>query len=545
MMSTTSIAIDLPEGAADNATVRRDILALGLVAAIAAAVFFGAMGVHGPRYKYPGDAVYFADIARNLIEGHGFVSNRLVPRVAYAFGLEPTPVQSKAFTGPLATALMFLLLGISDASMIVASLPYVVLTILPLYRLTRGLAGRETAAAAVLIYLAEPGTWLHGLGGLREPLYGWLLLEAFSLTAAERVRAGLIAALVGLVYLTRELHVPAALLAIAVVARTPRGRRLKSAALFALVYAIVISPSLWIQHAASGINPFTGFVALHTRLYPGLNHFVSLDNFSDLQFLREHPGEVARKMLRGGVIEFLLLTTAVINPLILATAAVALLRRFDARALSFSLSATAFLAIVFFGDLASHPSERHYAFLIAPIAALGAIGLRELVGPSTRRIAALLAILLLAWSVPALARISRAWPRKNEHPLVARALPPVAALIPARDAMITNFPEVIPWYAGYIGIELSATEHDIVRLAARRPVEWMVLVELNPEDTWGSVDYDSAVSAALHGSSDHLGPFRRLQTSVSRDSVTVRVFRRSITPNSPGRHSTQRPQIPS
>ena len=157
----------------DSTRVRADLILLVLAMAAVLALRLSVQGFWNEPWVKQGDMVFSADIARNLALGRGYVENRILPRMVMAGLPMPTPFATKGLLHPLLSSLFFLSFGISDHVNFLTSLPFTLLTVVPLYRFGRRLGGRPLALLIPCLWTADPWTAELALSGLREPLYAW------------------------------------------------------------------------------------------------------------------------------------------------------------------------------------------------------------------------------------------------------------------------------------------------------------------------------------------------------------------------------------
>jgi 4-amino-4-deoxy-L-arabinose transferase-like glycosyltransferase len=519
---------------------RCDILVLGCFALLAAFVHFASLGIHADRYTPPPDMPYFADTARSLLNNRGLVSNRILPRAAFDFGTDPTPFQSKAVLGPLVVAASFLVFGVGDRAALVAQIPFVLLSLLPLYRIAYRLAGRPAALAAGLLYFSAPQTWYFGLGGLREPLYGWLLAEMLSLAIAERPRPILLGALAGLMYLTREAIVIPGVVAVAGLIYRPIGTRWGFAIRLIPVATIIAFPAAWLAWIAGSVNPSSGIIAYKTSLYPGDAQMLTLDRFSNVDFVTRHPILVLGKCLRALPLEFVRLSLFLTNPVTIVLALKALLRPAGRIGLSAALVTWAVFLITLAGDLAVDPSERHFSFLAPVLAALAGSALAMLIcrrpgsaTPAVRKnLHRLVPTLALVFALPWAG--VHAWNASQEHSTRREAEFAEAAItafvrprIAPGTPIFSNQPRFTAWYGDYPTVWLPYHFGDLLALAEKRRIPWIVIVNLPAEATYDMTAYDRSMRDLVDGRLSGIGPYVAADSGMVGRTI-VRLFHLDI-----------------
>jgi len=217
-------------------------LAHSLTAAVAAlALIAGLMAWQGgdAQLRYP-DAFDYAQMGRQLAEGHGMTSLQVFPFVLgwlEAEGLDTAPPWPNIWRFPLpviARAASFRLFGPTDAAALLPALLFSILTAPLLFRLANRLGGPSAGLLAAAVWIASPGQQQLALSGLTEPGAALLAVTIAGLALRARARCDLpscaaLGAAFGLAYLQRSnlfALAPAALVLVATGNPTRRPLRL-------------------------------------------------------------------------------------------------------------------------------------------------------------------------------------------------------------------------------------------------------------------------------------------------------------------------------
>lgn len=168
----------------------RDALAL-LLLVTAAAAFLAIIGY--PRQWSQGllinDEFWYAQLARSLYQGHGYVSNVMYPLQALQNDGFPVPEAMKQPGFQLVTALVWRVTGESVHAMLLVALAGLVAFAAGIYLLARHLGwGRGTALFVAAATIAHPVMAQYGVQALPESLY----FACFAATLLFVLRGGIV-----------------------------------------------------------------------------------------------------------------------------------------------------------------------------------------------------------------------------------------------------------------------------------------------------------------------------------------------------------------
>lgn len=308
-MLTQSRPLEHAQERLDNATRKLLLVAvafipLALIIALRAASGFGEL-------SYPG-AMDSAQIARNIAQGKGFVTNQLSPLSLYlSHSTESIPDVANPPLYPLALALLFGAFGAKDAVVIAASLGFFALSTLMVFLVARRHFSLGVAALAGALFSTQFEVVKLALSGSSAMMATCLMIWFWYVLTApgERgighyMKAG---ALFGLGCLT---HYACALLvpAILVYVWYTRGKRGRLNPVGFVAGVLLVSSPWLIRNAVVAHNPFFSIayydVFMNTDLYPGYHiHRVFAAVPSPLGFAITHIPTLAAKSL-AGFIEF-------------------------------------------------------------------------------------------------------------------------------------------------------------------------------------------------------------------------------------------------
>jgi 4-amino-4-deoxy-L-arabinose transferase-like glycosyltransferase len=293
---------------------------------------------HNPRSVSDADALDYAQIGRNLAQGHGFSTDFIkpltltrVPRLDHQPDLIMPPLH------PLVVSLFIRALGDTDQAVALASgLPFL-LTLLVTYFLGLRLFDQRVALLGTASFGVYLGTLNYAISGLEACLLGlWvtlLLLVLHRLATEERRRpalAVLVGVLLGAICLTKEIWVVLVpLVLVYLLLSLERGQRLAVVGLALAGLALMLLP--WCVRAAhlTGNPIFTWRwyeTEMGTLSNPGNTLYRSFrtDVPSPTTFLLYHPGEIYDKMLQG-IMHLYAVPSAVVGPVIMGFFIVAIL----------------------------------------------------------------------------------------------------------------------------------------------------------------------------------------------------------------------------
>lgn len=292
-------------------------LAAGAVTALALTAF-AAAAVHG---LWRPDAFDYAQIARELAQGHGFSSRQAI----YALHLEF--LRSRDLLGadwpnlhrfPLPSLVMaagFRLFGVGDAVVVGYGIVFQAATSALLFAWARAAIGLAAAMACVFLFTVN-GTLLEiGCSGLAEPpvlcFFTLALYAVWRQSRSTRLLPSLVAGgALGLAALSRTntlFVAPLFAVAIGLARRGPSGvrdRRGSALAAGALVLVLVaVTSPWWVRNALVAGDPFFSlhsYFLLPSGTHPGgMKWDLSLpwvhEFTSPLAFLAQHPGPVFAK----------------------------------------------------------------------------------------------------------------------------------------------------------------------------------------------------------------------------------------------------------
>jgi 4-amino-4-deoxy-L-arabinose transferase-like glycosyltransferase len=263
--------------------------ALGLLALVGPPLLFFAYY----KLMFPGltnpDAMDFAQLARNLASGQGFVTHILRPlALSPAYGANPLH-QPDVTHGPLypfLLAIAFGALGAKDSVAAMVSGGFYLLTIPVLYQLGKRAFNRNIGLVTTLIFIFNALMLEYAASGLHITLYIFLATSLFltifnvatwersgySANRLPRLQLFLAGALTGLLYLTDPIFfwvIPAVVGSMIWVCRT---RRLPSLLWFSAPLAVLCLPWMVRNGIVTG-NPLFGLhgeeILMNTKLYPG------------------------------------------------------------------------------------------------------------------------------------------------------------------------------------------------------------------------------------------------------------------------------------
>ena len=441
------------------------------------------------------EALDFAQLGRNLSEGHGFVTYVLRP-LALTHGSNPLR-QPEMMHGPLfpfCLALLFGGMGANDVAAANTSGLFYLLTIPLIYQLGRRLFTPTVGSYAALLFTVNAVTLQYAVSG-RPVTLAMFLMTALLLTIhtlAKRApdvaagptvpRAALIflALLAALLYLTDPIFFWLFPVLLGLVFWLHPPCRVRAVAVFGLALTGFCLP--WIvRNALLGANPVFGLRAMdlwaHTLVYPDSTAYRTFPK--DL-----YPGEfmlnaVARKMFLNASMSLDLFPQVALS-WILAFFLPSLLFRFRDEAAHAVRQATLFcFAALFFGMIPLTLDVPLLACFAPPILVFAVAYLLHLVQQanlSPPAISLVAAAAALAAIVPVVrdAALTEKTPASKAIP-AAQALGRLSA---PHDVCFSDAPGLAAWYGDRPAVWLPAKEWDVDAIRKGFPnTRWLLLTE--------------------------------------------------------------------
>jgi 4-amino-4-deoxy-L-arabinose transferase-like glycosyltransferase len=468
------------------------------------------------------DALDYAQIARNLAQGHGFSSDFLKPltltRVPF---LDHHPDLIMSPLHPLLTSLFIRALGANDRAVALASALPFLLTLLVIFFLGARLFDRRVALLATAGFGVYLGTLSYSISGLEVCLLGlWvalLFLVLHRLPGEQKwlpALAVLAGVLLGCIYLTKEIWVvllPPVL--VYLYYSVDRSVRWKILGLTLGAFVVVTLP--WCVRAAhlTG-NPFFSWrwyeAEMGTLTNSGntLYRSYQMDVPSPLTFLLYHPGEIYDKLLQG-LIRLYGVPATLVGPVALSFFLVAILVPLgDAsfERLRYVLYATFVLLCLALCWIM--PSPR-LLYPLAPLVAVIAAGLfLRVLTPLVKRYAPREQARALTWAV-VLFLFLEALPLtvdlvRRTRPQDAQQMAQVKQLCrqvadSTSGVIVSDVPWLTAWYGGRTSLWLPRGWDDLVRLEANvGQIQYLLLTPTvaNEQDTERTEEWVKLWSAA-------------------------------------------------
>lgn len=177
---------------------------LAVFGLLAAAVWLANFSLR-PDFFSSDDAAVYADLARNILTGHGLVSNTLYPvfLVKMSPPLTIWPSLYPPFY-PLILALGFLIFGASENSSAFVNGFFFLATIPFIYLLATKLFNKGVALLSLTWYVFNPSVLAFSVSGMTESLFAFLITSsAYLLFSVKNIFLFFVGLLIGFSYLTR------------------------------------------------------------------------------------------------------------------------------------------------------------------------------------------------------------------------------------------------------------------------------------------------------------------------------------------------------
>ncbi|MCB1154485.1 glycosyltransferase family 39 protein [bacterium] len=513
------------------------ILALLYLALVVATVH--ARNYHGLIMP---DSMRYADLARNFIQGEGFVSNAVLPHNVLQLTYDKrTPARlirtpHRQYYGfPLVLAAFFALMGPTEVAVFVAASALWILGGMLVFFLARRLFDDRAAAIAVFLYSVQPKLIAYAIAGLSEPLCVVLMTgAALAVVAEKRVIAGGLTAgaLAALAFVVRQpmLFLMPIVLIGALAWRTDRrwlsagamvggivAGKLALAALQPVFFpppepfdAIPVTrPTTAVSTAAPSASADDPWWARKLHGIFGTAAYVFSSQYPGHSVERSADAAPAAKMSTGELFREKLRINA---PKVLTSATIRLGTPFlgliflfsvlyrwrDRRVAIAALTAAALIGATGFVTLWLYVMERYFQifvpWLILPIAAAVAHLTQTQEGGSRRQRVVLAVLLIWTASIPIRSGILP-WPASD--PLIAdiprdtRDVKSAVADIlkehtDPEDIVFCDLPLVSAWYADRTSIWLPLKFSDVYEIARWVDADYLMLTLEDPEgyQTW-------------------------------------------------------------
>ena len=429
-----------------------------LLVALLAALLWGTHFTLIFRGLESSDAFSYAQIARNLARGNGYVTQESMPYELLLFKDVPHPELMHPPLQALAVSGLFAIFGPRDwAATLPGAFSYL-LTAALVYLAAYRWAGPRASALGAALFLVHPGSAHYATSGLAEPLYGMLLTGAIVLIAActRQARWPLVlvaGAALGLTDLARETARYLLPVAAVMLWGEKPGRWARLGGL-AAGYLLVTFPN-YVRIAAATGSPFTNYgpSILMSDIPPfhGLKWYRSMSTIDPLSYLSHAPHLLARKvgfnlLFLGGTLGQMLSPILVIGALAAGRWAPHSEARRAAVLTGAALLVQTMVSLVFLIDL------RHFAPFLPLLAALSAASALALWSRHGRvgRVVILVALAWVFWT-QGRDRVLQFRPRSEDY-LARRAEERAAGEFVAQrtgpdDLIISDISEIVAWYA--------------------------------------------------------------------------------------------------
>lgn len=161
----------------------RDISVLFICAVIIWLIYFYSnfQGLWAP------DAMNYASVARNILEGNGFETDVIIPKFLAYSRENPFAYIVGGSLWPLVLSFFFLIFGVNDNAVALSSGIFFILSVPLIYLLAKELFNRKIAVISALIFTIELNMLYYSVSGLTESLYIFLLLFSFFLFIKARI----------------------------------------------------------------------------------------------------------------------------------------------------------------------------------------------------------------------------------------------------------------------------------------------------------------------------------------------------------------------
>ncbi|MGC8834367.1 MAG: ArnT family glycosyltransferase [Armatimonadota bacterium] len=439
------------------------------------------------------DAMDYAQIARNIAEGQGFTTSVVRPLgTAFSGQISRVPDTTHPPLFTLALAIMFGAFGISDATVVLTSGLFFLLTIPVVYILARRLFGRRVALISTIVYVLGERMIQYALSGTNITLAAFLTtlmllaLHSAHMTHADPNRSGAgvkqcaaAGFLLGLCYLTEYAFALALIPAAIYILATHNRRRFASTAAFLLSFGLATAPWMIRNYTLTG-SPVFGLRSYELVMMTSTHPAYTLYRSTEIRPLAEMLGGQAAQILKKWLIGLQAMYEQIpslaggwLMPLFLA----GFLHLFRRRGAD-SLRALALLmmgAVLIASVLLQPNIELLVPFVpfITIMAVAFAVHLLNSLGmprtASTLAAAAVVAVL----AVPTVLRIAAPLPTVRD--VGASHLMAIKRGTPENTVVVSDVPWAVAWYANRTSIWLPNNERDFAAVDKKGRIDAIYL----------------------------------------------------------------------
>ncbi len=443
------------------------------------------------------DALDFAQIGRNLVEGRGFTTSIIRPlTLPYGTDLLHQPDTTHGPLYPFCLALGFGVFGVKDSIVSLVSGTFYLLTIPLVYLLGCRVGNRPAGRLAAIVFTANALNLEYAVSGLHISLYIFLTTALFLTlhrlatfaydpdkprdAALPKGQLALSGLLTGLLYLTDPVLFWVIPVVFFVVVILPSPKRGIGVTLFML--PLLATAGLWmVRNGIVCDNPFFGTrgseIWMNTPIYPGNAAYRMLSD----EFV---PGvtllnAVVRKMFLNAS-QILLMFPQINASWMLAFFLPSLLFRFSNAASNLIRNALliTFLAL-FFGMMLFGLQMPLFAGVVPSMLTFAAAYMLHRLNesrPDRHAMVMLTSLVTFLIACPLLTDL-----------LVAERTPPISSIETAQwlgqnsgksDAVFSDQPWIVAWYGHRSAVWLPATEKKTEEVRAKHPeIRWLFLTE--------------------------------------------------------------------
>ncbi|MGD9497998.1 MAG: ArnT family glycosyltransferase [Armatimonadota bacterium] len=473
-------------------------VAQALLAGLIAAMAFGAYLARTDFHVLPREDVIECVVAAEQINAGEGMTTRVISPSVLSFLQErgrSQPPWPNLLRSPLPCLTIAWLMRVTSQAGAVAlsSGIFFVLSVPLIFAIAYRLAGRAARWLAAITYtVSRAGLWF-GSTGLNESatifaLAGivWCLMPPLGWRAC--LAAGVFA---GVGYLARSTFTLWALLMVLYILWQSRSGGLGRALGHAVIFCLPLATAWWWWGATLGA--MTGefgasgqddiIIRLDTDLYPGRSASLVLEHWTPLEFVRRHPGEVARKYGRIATQTWPWLLDIGAMPMLMAFFAAELFlvltraRRVTVQWLVYALIAFQALLVPLASEGHGGVGPNRYLDPLGPVAAaVGAAFAVEMLrrfNVPVRLAGPGMALVVLLTAVPVLFNLAVG---PYHRPALERARA-TGELIAARaapgDILASTDAAVDAWTCGLHAIYLPTTPEDLQRMRTMIEVDWV------------------------------------------------------------------------
>lgn len=463
------------------------------------------------------DAMDYASIGRNIIEGRGVLSSYITPLGLTHKGL-PHPDLWRAPGWPVVLALFIKLFGATDQAIALASGLFYVAAVPFIFLLARYWSGNIVAVVASFIYIFSAQNLHYSLSGLTEPMALFMMVLTVYIMAIPQFRNKwgdiLLGLTLGMFYLTRY-NALVFILPVIIYWWFKRDEsRMASTLRFLGAFVATIFPWLWRNYKLMGSPLFSlqkYEPVMFTETYPGYSLYTMLEKVDVTKFLISNQDQLWRKVVQNWH-DFV---SGVLNPeftgisvLLFLIFLLSLIIKFDKKQRGVRLFISACFALQLAALIIIHYIPRLF-FMFMPFYIIYGLWMVAKVSDVSFRRQSVTAIVILAMGTLAVSANLPDWNKKNVSEALNKnyveSIKEVAYKTTREDLILSNDGHILAWYLDRNAAKLPYSTGMLKQLDKITPIK---MIYLSGRMSWNIPEADDSWRKVFWGKPQELYQFR-------------------------------------